>query len=239
MNHPMGALSFLLLRVPCRQVMPQVRGDRAPSHSRLGGRCALPYALLLVIAAGCGGRPARVPVPALDPQAAAAEALRLHDKNGDALLDANELKACPGLQSCAKWVDASADGKLSAEEIAARVRAYVDKRVGRMSFTVTVSRGGKPLEGAEVVLDPEPFLGTALRTARGASRPDGTVVFLVDGSDQPGVEPGMYRVRVSKKDGSGAESLPPRFNSETVLGVEANSAMLSDDEHRATRGFRL
>lgn len=225
--------------VSYRQGLSPARIERAPSRSRLRECLALAGALLLTLMAGCGGRPARVPVPRLDPQAAAAEALKLHDKNGDSLLEAEELKACPGLQSCAKWVDVDGDGKLSAEEIAARVRAYVEKRVGLMSFHITVSRGGKPLEGAEVVLDPEPFLGTVLRQARGASRPDGTVVFSVEGSDQPGVEPGMYRVRVSKKDGSGAESLPPRFNTETVLGVEANSAMLSDDEHRATRGLRL
>jgi hypothetical protein len=30
----------------------------------------------------------------------------------------------------------------------------------------------------------------------------------------------MYRVEVSKKDPSGRETIPPRYNQKTVLGVE-------------------
>lgn len=197
------------------------------------------WATILALLVGCGGRPARVHVPELDPAAAAAEALRLCDKNGDAVIDATECKACPGLASCSKWVDANHDGKLTTEEIAARVQSYLDQRVGVMSFTCTISQGGKVVSGAEVILEPEPFLGGALKSAKGTTRPDGSVAFLMEGSDQAGVQPGMYRVKVSKKNAAGAESMPAKFNQETTLGVEANAGMLSDDEHRATRGLRL
>lgn len=193
-------------------------------------------ALVVVVAlVGCSKRPARVHVPELDPQAAGAEALKLYDKNRDALLDAEELKACPGLQSCAKWVDTNSDGKVSAEEIVARVESYVGERVGRMSFTCTFKQGGRALDGAEITLEPEPFLGDALKPAIGKTGPDGTAMFMVEGVQDLGVPPGMYRVKVTK---AGA-TVPAKYNTETTLGVEANSMMLSDDEHRKTRSFQL
>ena len=68
-----------------------------------------------------------------------------------------------------KSADKDADGQISAEEIAARIRVWSEGETGLMSFYCMVTLDGRALEGAEVKLDPEPFLGDGVKPASGVT----------------------------------------------------------------------
>jgi hypothetical protein len=79
---------------------------------------------------------------------------------------------------------------------------------------------GKPLQGATVTYVPEKFMGSSIKPASGVSDERGTVPLIVEGEKLPGVQPGLYRVQISKKDASGQETIPARYNQDTILGAE-------------------
>ncbi len=82
---------------------------------------------------------------------------------------------------------------------------------------------GRPLRDAQVTLVPESFLGDAVKSAHGISDENGMVrPRISDKPDEAGLHPGFYRVEVSKKVGA-KETIPPRYNEHTVLGLEASS----------------
>ena len=54
-----------------------------------------------ILASGCGGGPPALKPPDLNPSAAADAAMELYDKNGDGILDSEELEACPALAKAA------------------------------------------------------------------------------------------------------------------------------------------
>ena len=56
--------------------------------------------LALLASVGCGlSKPKAVDVPPYDPGKIASKAMELYDTNKDSKLDADELKACPGMLS--------------------------------------------------------------------------------------------------------------------------------------------
>jgi hypothetical protein len=168
-------------------------------------------------AAGCSGG---LSMPALAPAEAGKQALAEYDKNGDGLLDAKELEACPALKKSLKTIDANGDGRLSAEEIADRVQSYLDARVALTAVTCTVIYNGQPLEGATVLFEPEKFMGTGVKQASGVTDVNGAADLRADGESLEGAHFGFYRVRISKKDAQGRETIPTHYNSATVLGQE-------------------
>lgn len=196
-------------RRPARASAPRVYVRRA---SLFGLAC------VLLFTAACSGR--RVPAPRLDPEEAGRLALADYDRNNDGRLDAAELERCPGLRGGLKTLDTDKDGRLNAQEIAARVTAYQNSRIGLMGVTCQVTLDGAPLVGASVELVPEKFLGAAVKPARGVSEKEGSVPLHVEGQDLPGVQCGVYRVVVSKKNAAGKELLPGRYNAKTTLGQE-------------------
>lgn len=173
-------------------------------------------ALLLTVA--CSGD--RVAVPRVSPEEAARHALADHDSNGDGLLDAKELERCPALKNSLKDLDTSGDSRLSAEEIAARIASYQTQQVGLVTTTCTVTLNGKALAEAMVTLVPEKFLGSAVKPASGVTDRDGVAFLRTEGEEVPGMHCGFFRVEVSKKDSNGKETLPTRYNLQTVLGEE-------------------
>ena len=64
----------------------------------------------------------------------------------------------------------------------------------------------------------EPAVGKT--NAQGLAMPGGEI----SGS----MTEGFYRVKVSKRSGSGKETIPKRYNEETTLGYEVASEELSD-----------
>jgi len=79
---------------------------------------------------------------------------------------------------------------------------------------------GQPLEGATVTFVPEKFLGPGIKPASGVSDAEGHVRLRTEGQDLPGVQCGIFRVVVSKKDSADQETIPGRYNTHTELGEE-------------------
>jgi hypothetical protein len=177
--------------------------------------------LLLSAGAGCSGR-GRVPMPSLDPQVAGQQALSDYDANRDGFLDAAELGRCPGLKAALGRIDKDRDGRLTAAEIATRLVKYQEDKVALTFVIGQVVLDGKPLSGAEITLVPESFMGAAVKPARSLSDAGGMCAFQTEGQEVPGVHSGIFRIRVSKKDADGKETLPARYNHSTTLGTEVS-----------------
>jgi hypothetical protein len=160
----------------------------------------------------------------MDPEGAARRALAEYDANKDGFLSYDELDQCPGLKAGRAWLDTNKDKRLSADEIATRVRSYLDDKAGLLALVIQFSLDGKPLKDAEVTLVPESFLGSAVKPAQGKTNAGGACVqFHTEGAAFPGVHPGVFRIVVSKKDAGGKELVPAKYNTQTTLGVEARS----------------
>ncbi len=140
------------------------------------------------------------------------------DKDSDGSISKDELPKGMDLQG----QDKDSDGKFSKPELEALVRNWQDMQVGMTAFRLQLTRNGTPLEGAIVTLEPYSFLGSETLPASGISGPDGVVQFSVaeDKTPSPGLKvmhTGFFKMRVSKEEG-GKESIPAKYNSESVLG---------------------
>jgi hypothetical protein len=186
-------------------------------------RCrVLPAGLLVAVLVGCSDRAIRV--PAMNPDGAASQALAEYDANKDGALDDGELNKCPGLKAARQWLDTDKDRRLSGDEIATRVRDYQNDRAGLLALIIQFTLDGKPLTDADVTLVPESFMGSGFKPAHGKTNAGGACVeFRTEGAAYPGIHPGVFRIVVSKKDASGKETIPARYNTETTLGVEART----------------
>jgi hypothetical protein len=173
----------------------------------------------LLVLSGCSQAPRAVTHPVASGSTCAAEALKLYDKNGDSALDGDELKACPGLQAAVERVDTDHDRKLSAEEIAKRIDDLRSSTAVVITAIVAVRRGGAPLSGAQIVVEPEPFMEGLPMPAVAVTDDRGEVSLAGQNAKFSGLYCGMYRVRVSKQQ-QGRETIPARYNTETTLGFE-------------------
>jgi hypothetical protein len=177
--------------------------------------------LLLAQLIGCSGtEPARVVGPDLSPAQAARAAMAEFDSNGDGFLDEKELDKCPGLKSCVEDWDRDHDGRLSEDEIAAGLQRLKDSKVGLVMVPCRVLLDDQPLTGATVSFVPEKFLGPRVQPASGVSDEAGYVRLHTEGQNLPGVQCGIFRIVVSKKDDAGRETIPARYNAQTELGRE-------------------
>lgn len=192
--------------------------------------------MLVGFALFCCGCSRGVTPPKLDPQAAAQEALTEYDANKDGYLDAGELRRCPALYDSLKSMDTDGDGKLSAEEIAARLEKIRESKVALVGTSCSVILDGRPLAGATVTFVPEPFMGPSVKPAAGVSDEAGTVTLRVDGQSLPGCHCGFFRITVSKKDGD-HETLPERYNTQTVLGQQVASDLRGGIKLRLDSGY--
>jgi hypothetical protein len=162
-------------------------------------------------------------LPKIDPQAAAAEAMRAYDTSGDGQLDATELNASPALKSTLKYVDKDSDGKIATAELQARLEQLFAMPVTFTDVQCIVTRGGRPLTSAEVRLVPEPFLGEALHEAtattdeQGAAQPGVATEHLPPEMHELKVmQVGLYRVEVKHPSIKDAEK--------QVIGAEIDPA---------------
>src|SRR5262245_41044001 len=186
----------------------------------MSDRLQLCYAVFAIAVVGCGVAGGRVNAPAGKPQAMAEAALKQYDADKDQALSGDELARCPGIKSSLALSDTNKDGKLSADEIAARLKTFVDARIGLVGLSARFTLDGQPLEGARVVLTPEKFIASAVQPAAGTTTPEGVGFFQVS-QDLPGVQPGIYRLEVYRPTADGKETIPARYNVETILGVDA------------------
>ncbi len=183
--------------------------------------CLMIVVSLVVGILGCSDKPPRLHPPSIDASAAGSGAMDKYDKDGDGEVAGDELEAAPSLKAALENLDTDGDGAVSADEVTARVEAWQESRVGRTTMSCRVTRQGQSLEGAAVTFEPESFLGPEVKAAEGVTDSNGLAVLSIPGADPPGVAPGLYLVRISKEQ-NGQEMIPPKYNTETVLGQEVS-----------------
>jgi len=181
----------------------------------------LGFVLCLIWAgSSCSRGPASPKAPKLYPASMGEAALAEYDANADGVLDAKELEKCPPLKLALKRFDANGDGKISADEIAARVRSWMDSGTTIVTGGTHVMLDGKALAGATVTFEPEKFLGPAFKTCTGKTDEFGNASVSGQDAQFPGLYLGLYRVKISKVV-DGTETLPAQYNTATVLAHEA------------------
>jgi hypothetical protein len=197
-------------------------------------------ASLLAAMAGCSGGPSTIKPPSISASGAASEAMEIYDKDGDGFIAGPELDAASGLKAAMKTLDTDSDGKASEDEIVKRIEAWQASGVGIAKCSGVVTLDGKPLAGATVTFEPEPFLSDALKpaisrtTAMGAISPSIPKEERVPADAPPGLMLGFYKVKVSKQEG-GSERIPAKYNAETILGQQ----VAPDDEAMAAQRVRF
>lgn len=120
--------------------------------------------LALLTSVGCLTKPKAVDVPPYNPGQIASKAMELYDTNKDGKLDADELKACPGMLFSLKGpksIDTNSDGMIDSGEIQARIQAWIDMKVGLtcpiVKFVDKKGKVPKDVIGKNVVLTPDPL----------------------------------------------------------------------------------
>ena len=133
------------------------------------------------------------------------------------------------LLATVKKHDAGHADSLTAEDIAARVDAW--KQSGGVLFSgrTKVTLDGKPLEGALVTWEPEPYLGPAYHPLSGTTNKNGYAYLSPALEDFQGIYVGLYTVRISKKV-QGKETIPACYNEKSTLGREV-AVDVPDAEH--------
>jgi hypothetical protein len=175
----------------------------------------------------CNWGPARIKQPAISPSGAGAAAVAQYDKNGDGVISGDELNAAVALKAALPRLDTNKDGGVSADEIAERVNAWKAMRSALVSVRCQVTLDGRPMPGVNVVFEPEAFLGDQVKRATAVTNQFGDAAPTIAPEDKPdpklpgGVHFGLYKVRISKQAG-GRETIPARYNTETILGQEVS-----------------
>ena len=187
--------------------------------------------LLVVLCAGCFGPP-RIKPPDLDPEASAKQAMELYDTDKDGLIAGAELDQCPAFKRGMEEIpnsggqrrsdmDSDQDGAISEQEIADRIQFFVDSKLGVMKgMGCRFTYKGRPLRGATITFEPEPFVADYIEAATGKTDANGACSLNRENSPLGGVTVGFYKIIVSKLSKSGKETLPAKYNTETTLGQE-------------------
>lgn len=195
---------------------------------RTGGACCGQAVLVALVALGVGGctwGTKRFEPPSISASGAASEAIKLYDTDGDGFLAGAELDKVPGLKAAIETVDTDKDGKVSAEEIAARITAWKASKIGVAGTMCIVKLDGQPLADAMVTFEPESFLGENVLAGIGVTDFTGAAYPTIPKDKRPvagmppGLQLGFYRVKVSKEVG-GRETIPAQYNAETTLGQQ-------------------
>jgi hypothetical protein len=185
-------------------------------------------ATVLAGIASCSSGPPAVTQPSIDPSGAGELAMEQYDTNGDGNVAGDELEKAPALAAALPRLDTNKDGGVSAEEVAERINVWKGMKTGMTGITCKVTLDGQPIPGAKVVFEPEPFLGDEIKAASSTTNSHGDVSPVVAKEDRPdpsvpgGIYFGFYRVRITRPDQNGKESIPARYNTDTTLGYEVS-----------------
>jgi hypothetical protein len=178
--------------------------------------------IFLLGVSGCSGKPSRVNPPDIDAEQSGKDAVAAYDKNGNGVVDEGELDAVPAFKAAMKQIDKNSDGQVSAAEVTDRINAWKEGKVGITSLMVRVNLDGKPLEGATIEFIPEPFLGPAVKPAKGTTGQGGAASCIIDDPELAkeritGAQCGFYKVTIT---GGGGKTIPSKYNTDTTLGAE-------------------
>lgn len=199
-----------------------------PRNSRsFGRRMVVAWSALAVAAGGCSGRPARLTPPSISPAGIAAALLEPADTDADGVLAGDELLQTPVLASLLSQFDADGDGRLAKAELETWLQAVRDSRVAVTSFTAIVRHRGKPVTGATLTIDPLPPFKDAIQAAEGQTDDRGRTSPAIPGAAYPGVNCGIYAVRI-EGTGSNGEPLPAKYNADTTLGLAVGAGLPPD-----------
>jgi len=183
--------------------------------------------LSLIVAVGCNSGPTRLAVSKVDADKAANLVMERYDRDGDGILNSEELKDCPSLAFALDAYDTDNDGTLSRDEIVAGINRWAASRKAAFSLPFQVQLDGRPVNGAVVKLVPEDFLSGAIKPASGVADEGGSGFLDLAPEDRPAnaprmpmVPPGLYRVEITHP----TISIPARYNANTTLGVETSIA---------------
>ena len=183
--------------------------------------CAALVSLFLL--SGCSRTPAQFEAPDVNTQSAAVQAIEQYDGNGDKSLSTEELAKCPGILSKITLYDLNADKAVDQEEIATRLAELLKYGTGGTALTARVALNGRPLRGAAVVLEPEPYLGNEVQTAEGVTNGAGSAALGIPPEYVPEhlrrkklVHFGTFKVRITHP----SISIPEKYNTDTQLGYE-------------------
>ena len=184
----------------------------------------------LLLGGACTGRPPRAHAPGISPSAAAA-AIKQYDTNNDSMIGGDELEKSPSLKHALPQIDRDGDGAITATELAARIESWQESKLGCVSMSCEVTRGGQPLPGATVKFVPEKFLGDEIQAGQGVTNEHGMAdVSMPRGNSGPsGLAPGFYSIQITK-DG---EQIPAKYNTETIYGREVAADAGGSEEEEA------
>ena len=174
-------------------------------------------ATLLVVCVGCSQAP--VKAPPIDPATSAKLAIQEYDADSDGKISAKEAKKS-ALDPRAGW-DSDGDGAITAPEIQTRLARYEALRAGIQMLSCTVRYRGDYLPDANVVFEPEAFLGDSAVMAEGTTDGYGQTEIVAPSiaAEDPtlrGVRAGLYKVKITHPE----LKIPKKYNEDTVLFFE-------------------
>lgn len=182
------------------------------------------WSFCALVLTGCSTAPSRVVAPPINPNAGT-DAITKLDKNADGAIDATEAKLAPAfLEAGAKSrIDANSDGKVTADEITARVNKWAESKVGITQYSLSITLDGRPVEGAVIKLVPEDWLGTEIKGGSGTTDTSGraNISLAVEDlkaneKDLQGMRLGYFKVEVTHP----SIAIPAKYNTATEIGVE-------------------
>lgn len=207
------------------------RFGAVPSQACKHLSMSLALAAAALLLGACSSTPSRVQQPGIDAEDAGAMAMEMYDTNADGKVAGDELEKAPGLKALVATADTDKDGALTAEEVTARIYRWKEQKTGVTIFSFIVTLDGRPLEGASVVFEPEPFLGDEIKPGIGDTGYGGSGGATIPKDQRPsptsppGMHLGLYKVKISKNVG-GKELVPAKYNEATTLGLEVSGESL-------------
>jgi hypothetical protein len=178
--------------------------------------------LLAVLLTGCSNSPDRFDAPTVDIETAATQAVSLYDSNTDGTLSKEELAKVPGILGRLESYDHNHDGAIDGSEIQTQLGRLLN-RTGGTQLSALVTFKGRPLQGAKVVMEPEPYLGDQIQAAAAVSDGAGVAELAIPPEYSPEhlrrlkmVHYGTFKVRITHP----TIQLPAKYNTQTTLGYE-------------------
>lgn len=177
----------------------------------------------MILAGGCSGGPDRVKPPRIDTGTAAVQAIELYDSNHDGKLSKEELAKCPGVLVAFDGYDTNHDKSVDQEELRSHLAHLLRNGTGATQLACVVTYQGKPLSGAKIVLEPEPYLGNDIQPAEGVTSSYGSADVGMPADKAPAalkdmklIQYGTFKVRVTHP----TIAIPAKYNTETTIGYE-------------------